>query len=47
MEKKSRHYDFEGVVLDFPGIYDELADMYVEEYRSFNGEPAGKTAADQ
>lgn len=40
MEKKSRHYEFEGAVLDMPMFYDELAGRYIEEYRNFNEEPA-------
>ncbi|MCD8151288.1 MAG: hypothetical protein LUE92_17440 [Clostridiales bacterium] len=40
MEKKFRHYEFEGVVLDIPMHYDELAQMYIEEYRNFIEDPA-------
>lgn len=39
METKSRHYEFEGAVFDIPMYYDELADMYIEEYRNFNENP--------
>ncbi|MCD8127967.1 MAG: hypothetical protein LUD54_00090 [Oscillospiraceae bacterium] len=40
MEKKTRHYEFEGAVLDIPMTYDELVDSYIEEYRNFNEDPA-------
>ncbi len=40
MERKSRHYEFRGTVLNIPMFYDELAQMYIEEYRNFNEEPA-------
>ncbi|MCD7806150.1 MAG: hypothetical protein LUH19_02275 [Lachnospiraceae bacterium] len=43
MEKKSRHYEFEGAILDIPMFYDELAQMYIEEYRNFNEDPAWTT----
>jgi len=39
METKSRHYEFEGAVFDIPMYYDELAEMYIEEYRNFNENP--------
>lgn len=39
MEKKSRRYEFEGVVLDIPLRYDSLADMYIEEYPDFVENP--------
>ncbi|MCD8336073.1 MAG: hypothetical protein LUD18_02150 [Lachnospiraceae bacterium] len=39
MEKKLRHYEFEGAVFDIPMYYDQLADMYIEEYRNFYEDP--------
>ncbi len=39
METKSRHYEYEGAVLDVPLYYDRLADMYIEEYRDFKENP--------
>ena len=40
MEKKIRHYEFEGAAFDIPMFYDELTEQYIEEYRNFNEEPA-------
>ncbi len=39
MEKKTRHYEFEGAVFDIPLFYDELVKRYIEEYRNFNEDP--------
>lgn len=39
MEKRVRHYEFEGAVFDIPLHYDERADMYIEEYRNFYENP--------
>lgn len=39
MERKSRRYEFEGVVLDISLHYDSLADMYIEEYPDFIENP--------
>ncbi|MCD8312512.1 MAG: hypothetical protein LUD44_07820 [Firmicutes bacterium] len=39
MEKKTRHYEFEGAVFDIPMYYDELTGVYIEEYRNFNENP--------
>ena len=40
MEKKTRHYEFEGAVFDIPMFYDERMGRYIEEYRNFNENPA-------
>ena len=40
MEKKTRHYEFEGAVFDIPMFYDERMDRYIEEYQNFNENPA-------
>lgn len=40
MESKLKHYEFDGAVLDIPMHYDELADMYIEDYRNFVEDPA-------
>ncbi|MCC8061093.1 MAG: hypothetical protein LIO81_09725 [Clostridiales bacterium] len=39
MEKKTRHYEFEGAVFDILLFYDELVGRYIEEYRNFNEDP--------
>ncbi len=40
MEKKTRHYEFEGAIFDIPMFYDERMGRYIEEYRNFNENPA-------
>ncbi|MCC8028651.1 MAG: hypothetical protein LIO75_02440 [Lachnospiraceae bacterium] len=37
--KKIRRYEFEGITLDIPLYYDELSDMYLEEYPDFTEHP--------
>lgn len=44
MEKKTRHYEFEGAAFDIPMFYDERMGRYIEEYRNFNENPAWTTA---
>ncbi len=38
-EKKTRRYEFEGVILYIPLYYDKNADMYIEEYPDFIENP--------
>ena len=37
--EKTRHYEFEGVALEIPLRYDELAHMYIEVYPDFTQDP--------
>lgn len=37
--EKTRHYEFEGVALEIPLRYDELARMYIEVYPDFIQDP--------
>ena len=40
MEKKTKHYEFEGAKLEISMFYDELTGRFIEEYRNFYEEPA-------
>ena len=37
--EKTRHYEFEGVTLEIPLHYDELSQMFIEEYPDFVKNP--------
>ncbi len=37
--EKMRRYNIEGLILDIPLYYDEQADMYIENYPDFIGNP--------
>ncbi|MCD8120104.1 MAG: hypothetical protein LUE29_11635 [Lachnospiraceae bacterium] len=39
MDRKTRRFEFEGVILDVPLRYDEVFDIYIEDYPDFTETP--------